>query len=140
MSRILVVDDEKTIRELLSKIIEKMGHEVILASDGREGLYSFVSNSIDLVVTDFDMPIMNGWSLAHNIKQRSPDTPVVLATGSDTYNKGEKIKDNIYDSVILKPFHSKEIKESIHKLLPDLINHSPMHTGKRCAKGALGYE
>ena len=95
MGRILVVDDEKSIRELLSKIIENMGHEVILASDGREGFYSFVNNSIDLVVTDFDMPFMNGWSLTNNIKERSPETPVVLVTGSEIYNNGMQTKDNL---------------------------------------------
>jgi len=121
MGRILVVDDEKTIRELLTKIIENMGHEVILASDGKEGFYSFVNNSIDLVVTDFDMPFMNGWNLTHNIKERSPETPVVLVTGSEIYNNGMQTKDNLFNSVVLKPFDLQEIKESIREFIPDGI-------------------
>ena len=121
MGRILVVDDEKIVREILLKMIEHLGHKVISAADGKEGLYSFVNDTIDLEVTDYDMPFMNGWSLAQNVKQRSPGTPVVLVTGSDNYINGQEVKDNIYDCVLLRPFGFQEIKETIRIFMPDRI-------------------
>ncbi|MFH1156638.1 MAG: response regulator [Pseudomonadota bacterium] len=76
--RVLVVDDESAVRNLLLRIIKKIGYDVIAVSDGTERLYLFVTNFIDLVVTDFDMPRMNGWSLSHHVKLRSSGIPVVL--------------------------------------------------------------
>jgi len=76
MNRILIVDDAKTIRNILSKMLSFMGFEVAVASSGNEGLNLFLKNSFDLVLTDLQMPGIDGWTLAFNIKEESPNTPV----------------------------------------------------------------
>jgi len=81
--RILVADDNKAIRNVVSKFLEFMGFEVALAGNGIEALAVFLESSFDLVLTDFQMPAMDGLSLAGHIKERSPSTPVILITGSD---------------------------------------------------------
>jgi CheY-like chemotaxis protein len=72
--RILVAEDNKTIQDVVSRILDFMGFEVALARNGVEALSLFLENSFDLVLTDLEMPIMDGWSLTHCIKERSPNT------------------------------------------------------------------
>ena len=81
--RILVVDDEQAIREILSKMLTWTGFEVEVACTGYEGLDLFRKLPFDLVITDLEMPEMNGWILTSHIKKQSPDTPVLLVTGSN---------------------------------------------------------
>ena len=74
--RILVVDDNRDIRNALSHMLRFMGFEVALAGNGIEALAAFVESSFDLVVTDLQMPAMDGSKLAQLVKERSPRTPV----------------------------------------------------------------
>jgi len=82
-NRILIVDDTKAIRDTLSEMLSVMGFEVTVASSGNEGLRLFPRNSFDLVLTDLQMPDLDGWTLALHIKDKSPNTQVVLITGSE---------------------------------------------------------
>jgi CheY-like chemotaxis protein len=81
--RILVAEDNKAIKDMVSRFLESIGFEVALAGNGLEALSLFFNASFDLVLTDLDMPDMDGWGLTSCIKERSPDTPVVLMTGED---------------------------------------------------------
>ena len=76
MRKILVVDDSKAIRDLLSNVLSLMGYHAAVASNGNEGLHLFLANSFDLVLTDVQMPGMDGWTLAFHVKDKSPDTPL----------------------------------------------------------------
>ena len=68
MRKILVVDDEKGVRDILSEILSRMGYEVAVACNGGEGLNLFWTRTFDLVMTDLTMPDMDGWTLAFHIK------------------------------------------------------------------------
>ena len=76
--RVLVAEDNKAIKYMVSSFLDFMGFEAALAGNGVEALSLFVESSFDLVLTDLEMPIMDGWSLTRCIKERSPNTPVVL--------------------------------------------------------------
>jgi CheY-like chemotaxis protein len=119
MKQVLIVDDNKEVRHLLSEAIVSMGYHVLTAGDGDEGLYLFDSHPVDLVLTDFKMPRMNGWSMAYHIKNRSPETPVILLTGSfsEEYRKG--LEEDLFDVVLAKPCHLSDIKEKMSLLLTD---------------------
>lgn len=117
MSKILVVDDSKAIRDLLSNVLSFMGYHTAVASNGNEGLHLFLTNSFDLVLTDVQMPGMDGWSLALHVKDKSPDTPVVLVTGEEKKGIMEKLKGSSADSVLFKPFGLEDIQETIQKML-----------------------
>ena len=113
--RILVAEDNKTIQNVVSRILDFMGFEVALARNGVEALSLFLENSFDLVLTDLEMPIMDGWSLTHCIKERSPNTPVVLMTGADRETVLKKVKSALIDSVIFKPFLLNDFQSTVQR-------------------------
>ena len=82
--RLLVVDDEKNIREGLAAGLELAGHEVVTAADGNEGLKRFLKGDIDLVISDLKMPGLSGIELLAKIEEEIQGTPVILLTGHGT--------------------------------------------------------
>ena len=82
--RLLVVDDEKNIREGLAAGLELSGHEVVTAADGAEGIKRFLKGDIDMVIADLRMPGLTGDELLKKIQHESPGTPVILLTGHGT--------------------------------------------------------
>jgi CheY-like chemotaxis protein len=115
--RILVVDDEGGIREILSTVLSGMGYEVVTANSGTKALNLFLRSSFALVLTDLEMPGMDGWNLASRIRDTSPDIPVVAMTGQPKENVIEKIKGNSFNAAIFKPFRLEQLLEMIDKLL-----------------------
>ena len=84
--RILCIDDEPLLRELLEQVLEGHGHDVALAEDGKHGVSAFhraqaEKKPFDVVITDLGMPGLDGLGVAQEIKARSPRTPIVLLTG-----------------------------------------------------------
>jgi CheY-like chemotaxis protein len=115
--RILVADDNKVIRNAVSRFLEFIGFEVALAGNGIEALAVFLESSFDLVLTDFQMPAMDGLSLAGHIKERSPSTPVILITGSDRETVRNKAEGGPVDSVIFKPFRLQDLQSTVQGAL-----------------------
>ena len=115
--RILVAEDNKVVRDVISWILDFMGFEVALAGNGVEALSLFIERSFDLVLTDLEMPIMDGWGLTHRIKERSPSTPVVLMTGADRESVLKKVKSAPIDYVIFKPFLLDDFQNTVQRVL-----------------------
>jgi len=115
--RILVVDDNRDIRNVISQMLRLLGFDVALASNAIEALAAFIENSFDLVVTDLQMPMMEGSELAQLVKERSPNTPVILLTGSDRETVCRKVKTGSVDSVIFKPFKLNDLQSTIQGAL-----------------------
>jgi DNA-binding response OmpR family regulator len=115
--RLLVVDDDGGIQELLCRTLSFMGYEVTLAGNGLEAMTLFLANSYDLVITDFQMPFMDGSELSHFIKEKSPKTLVLAITGCCENADLEKLTLNGVDKVILKPFRLKEMERTVQRLL-----------------------
>jgi two-component system capsular synthesis sensor histidine kinase RcsC len=115
--RILIVDDDEMLLNLLSSMITMMGFEVDTAGNGDEAIYQFMQKSFDIVLTDLNMPGMDGWCLARQIKCLSPDTPVVLATADARKRILGKIADSSVDLVLFKPFGFKEFQATVQKVL-----------------------
>jgi len=114
--KILLVEDEPLVRDVIEAYLSEDAHRVQSAVNGREGLEKFKAGSFDLVLTDRAMPEMNGDKLAAEIKQISPTTPVVLLTGfSDMM--GKKNRPEGVDLVIGKPFTMSSLREGIAKVL-----------------------
>lgn len=120
MKNILVVDDDQLVRATLKNMLEFMGHKVVVANDGIEGLKMFLKKHIDLVMTDLEMPLMDGGSLAHMIKHNSPETPVVLVTGSATEEVHERLRSGIVDCVLAKPCKLEGILKCLRDCFPVL--------------------
>jgi signal transduction histidine kinase len=113
---LLVVDDEPGIREVIAAFLRSDGHDVITASDGREGLKQFQTKDFDMVVTDRAMPQMNGDQMAGFIKQARPDIPVVLLTGFGTLIETTKTQPTSVDVVLNKPVTLKTLLGTIDGL------------------------
>ena len=111
--RILIVDDDKEIRDILSRMLAFMGFEVALASDGSQALDLFLQNHFNLILTDLRMPRMDGWTLAFHVKSKSPDTPVVLMTGEEKNQIIEELEGSCVDMALFKPFRLEEIQKTI---------------------------
>ena len=77
----------------------------------------FLANPFDLVLTDLEMPIMDGWSLTNCIKERSPNTPVVLMTGGDRETVWKKVERGSVDSIIFKPFRLEDLQRTVQGAL-----------------------
>jgi CheY-like chemotaxis protein len=115
--RILVADDDRIIQDLVSRLLEIMGFEVALAGDGIEALAVFLESSFDLVLTDLQMPAMDGLSLARHIKARSPGTPVILLTGSERETVRKQVERAPVDSIIFKPIRLEDLQKTVQGAL-----------------------
>jgi CheY-like chemotaxis protein len=106
--RVLVVDDELPVRELLATLLGHLGHAWETACNAAEALSKLESNEFDLVLTDLNMPGMNGVELAREIKRRREGMLVVLITGGQPQSLAQDI-----DRVLLKPISVQELRETI---------------------------
>jgi len=86
MERILVVDDDQTTRERLKKILEKEGLDVLLAADGAQALEVFENERPGIVITDLNMPKIDGMEVLHSVKKADPLTQVIVITGEGDYD------------------------------------------------------
>ena len=117
LNRILIVDDEQSMRELLSIMLRKEGYEVTTAENGEKALKTIQSDIYDLVITDLKMPQMDGMSLLKAVKESSPDTIVIIVTAFGTTEGAETARSlGAYD-YIGKPFNNDEIKLVIQNAL-----------------------
>jgi len=116
--KILIVDDSPAVTDILSQLCEFLGHDVLCAEDGRQGLSVIrAETDIDMVFTDYKMPIMDGVEMAKRIKAKHPNLPVVLITGSVGVADSE-LELGGFDAVVQKPFELKAIGESIDRFFP----------------------
>lgn len=100
MAKILVIDDEKSIRNTLKEILEYEGHEVQDAADGLEGLKKIESEKFDIVLCDIKMPKMDGLELLDKIMELQSETPVIMISGHGTIETAvEAIKKGAYDFI-----------------------------------------
>jgi len=115
--RLLVVEDEPLVREVLSVYLAEDKHEVTLASNGREALDAYKADAFDLVLTDRAMPELNGDQLAAEIKKINPRQPLVLLTGyGDLMNGAGECPPGV-DLIVGKPFTMNSLREAIAQVV-----------------------
>ena len=81
--KILVVDDEESIRRMVSLVLRKHGHAVLVAADGRQALETLAHDQIDLLVSDVAMPVMTGPELVTAVRRLCPGVSILLMSGSE---------------------------------------------------------
>ena len=116
-NRILIVDDEEAIREVVASLLEKQGYRCSSECNGRDAIEHLKRASIDLVLTDRVMPEMDGLQLLSWVRQNDSDIPVIMITAMhDISNAIEAIRNGAYD-YILKPFEKDQLFLSVRRAL-----------------------
>ena len=116
--RILVVDDEPLMCEVLTEYLTRDGHTVETAANGREGLEKFHGGWFDVVITDRGMPEMSGDQMAASIKRTAPTKPVILLTGFGDLILAAGEKPGGIDSVISKPVTAAALRKALADIIP----------------------
>ena len=118
--RILVIDDEPTALDLLRRILEMNGYEVVSAVDGQQGVELFRQSPCDLVITDMVMPVKDGLQTILDLRSIVPSLPVIAISGGGAISKERYLAiagylDNVL--TVAKPFAIEDITEAVKKLL-----------------------
>ncbi len=116
--RILIVEDETAVREVIAEYLMVDGHTVEEAVHGREGLEKFQQGIFDLVIVDRAMPEMNGDQLAAAIKKTSPSTPVILLTGFGDMMQAPDEKPAGVDLIVSKPITLEDLRKALAHYSP----------------------
>jgi PAS domain S-box-containing protein len=116
---ILLIDDDKDVRDMMAMLLESDGHQVIKAHSGREGLALFEPETCKLVITDLGMPEISGYEVVKKIREISQDIPIIVSTGFGDYlTSAETSRLLSFGCVILrKPAKIAEIQDTIAKIL-----------------------
>ena len=114
--KVLIVEDDKNISDLLQLYLQKEGYTVISAADGGDGLSKFHAEKPDLVLLDIMMPVMDGWAVCKAIRAEG-NTPVIMLTAKgETDDKVAGLKSGA-DDYITKPFEMREVLARIEAVL-----------------------
>jgi two-component system chemotaxis response regulator CheY len=119
MAKILAVDDSASMRQMVSFTLKGAGHDVIEASDGVEALKLAQGQSVDLVLSDVNMPNMDGLTLCKNLRQLGAYkfTPILMLTTESTGDKKMEGKSAGATGWIVKPFNPDQLLTTIKKVL-----------------------
>ena len=110
---ILLVEDERSVRDLLRQVLAADGHTVAEANNGVEALTTFRTSPFDLVIIDFGIPFMQGDELAVRLKQLAPQVPILMITGRAM----RPSRSNPVNAVLAKPFDFAQLRHVVGELL-----------------------
>jgi len=119
MKKIVVVEDFNTSRQIIKRTLEKLGYEVLEASDGREALKYFDGGKIDLLVSDYNMPNMNGAELIEYVRAKDEYKyiPILMLSTETNVAKQNRAKEAKITAWIRKPFEIDEFAKIVEKAI-----------------------
>lgn len=120
MATILVIDDDQEVREFLVTVLQRAGHEVASAPNGRDGVSMFRSNPVQVVITDIIMPEKDGIETILDLRREHPDLKVIAISGGgrttpENYLHSARLLGA--DRAIRKPFKNEEILQAVDELV-----------------------
>jgi len=124
-ANILVIEDEKNMRDIILEMLSEQGHSVTLAVDGKQGIEFFKRGTYDLVLTNLSMPEMSGWEVIREIKSANSYVKVALMTGCGTQTKEEEAKAKGADFLISKSFKKNQLLFAVSEAIKKNKNFSP---------------
>ena len=117
MAKILVIDDEDQLRDLLQKLLTREGHEICIAHDGEEGIANFHQFNPDLVITDIIMPKKDGIEVITELHQSNPKLPIIVISGGRRAMAAGFNLDSVemlgVRGILQKPFTHQQLQEVI---------------------------
>ena len=117
MAKILVIDDEQSIRSLLDTLLRRKGYDVVLADSGRKGIELFRREHPDVIVLDLKMPEMDGLTVLRQIRTLDPKKPVIILTGAGTAEAEQQIRALGVTEYVEKEFSMHLLGDSLKRLL-----------------------
>jgi CheY-like chemotaxis protein len=117
MTKILVIDDEQGIRDLLDTLLRRKGYDVVVAESGRQGLELFRRERPDVIVLDLKMPEMDGLTVLRQIKNLDPGKPVIILTGAGTAEAERQVRALGVTEYVEKEFSLHLLGDSLKRLL-----------------------
>ena len=115
--RVLVVDDDPSVRQSVSKVLKDAGYDVVDAADGKQALESFDPNGIDLVILDIGLPIQSGWEIFERITRVNPILPIVMITGQTDQIHVARAAG--VSALLEKPLNAPQLLHTIRELLAE---------------------
>lgn len=117
MAKILITEDEDSLRSFVARALRLDGHETYEAADGAEGLERLNEDSFDLLLSDIRMPVMDGIELAHRAADQFPQLKILLMTGyAEQRERADDLMAKIVD-VVDKPFALPDIRRAVAQAL-----------------------
>ena len=119
MTRVLLVEDDKNLSFILKSSLEQMigGYEIEVAADGKEGLEKLQAGKFDVIVSDVEMPVMDGITMVRSVRERHPDVAIIFITGLTTARDVINGYQSGADFYIKKPFLPEELDAHIQAVL-----------------------
>ena len=114
--RLLVIDDEAAVREVLCEFLSVLGYDVEAARDGADGLARLARERFDLVVTDLRMPLLDGWDVLESARAITPGMPVIIVTGAAEDEDLERARAHGV-RLLAKPLTLQELKAAVRDAL-----------------------
>lgn len=116
----LIVDDAATMRQMVSFTLKQGGYEVVEAVHGQDALNKLQSNTVDLIITDLNMPVMDGITLIQNVRKMPAmkSKPILMLTTEGLAAKKEQGKAAGASGWIVKPFDPEKLLQTLAKVLP----------------------
>lgn len=117
MARILVVEDEESVRDFVNRTLTMHGHSVLVARDGAEAVSLMEEHHFDLLLSDIAMPMMDGISLALKVRASRPHVPILLMTGyADERQRAHNLS-LLIEGLLTKPFNMEQLLKAVNKAL-----------------------
>jgi two-component system chemotaxis response regulator CheY len=120
LRKILIVDDAVSMRQMVSFTLKQGGYEVVEAEHGRDALNKLQNNTVDLIITDLNMPVMDGITLIQNVRKMPSmkSKPILMLTTEGLAAKKEQGKAAGATGWIVKPFDPDKLLQTLAKVLP----------------------
>ena len=120
MAKVLVIDDDAAVLGSIAAIMERVGHEVVQAEDGLAGIQALEDFDPDLVITDINMPEMDGIEVIMGLLQSRPELPIIAISGGGRVDKGSLLEDAAAcgaGKTLRTPFELAELVEAVNASL-----------------------
>jgi len=130
LATILIAEDDRAVREFVTRALRHDGHDITAVSDGQQALNALEKGRFDMLLADIVMPQLDGIALALKAAKDYPDLPVLLMTGYAAERQRAHNLDALIRDVIPKPFTLQEIREAVRKMLsshPPLARDGTLH-------------
>ena len=117
MASILIAEDDKAVREFVSRALRQNGHEIMVVGAGQQALNAIEAGTFDLLLADIVMPQLDGIALALKVSRDHPNMPILLMTGYAAERQRAHNLDALIHDVITKPFTLREICDTVQRAI-----------------------